>query len=358
MAEPLVEFVEIRKMYDETVAVTGIDFSIARGEFVVILGSSGSGKTTILSILGGFVAPTAGRVVIDGVDVTGLPPARRPTATVFQDYALFPHMNVASNVSFGLIMHKVSKPERQQRVEEVLDLVGLEGFGGRRVNQLSGGQQQRVALARAIAVRPTVLLLDEPLGALDLSLRRQMQEELVQIQKRLGTTFVHVTHDQEEAMSVADTIVVLDQGRIEDIGPPRRVYLKPASLFAATFMGDNNLIPGRVEAASGGEVCIATPLGDFVLKAEAADGDRVRLAIRPEQLSVARFPETNTMALGRAKVDAIAFQGTYWRALAMAGSDGGVELRLRLPPSAQLEAGETVEVYADPADVMVLKEPS
>ena len=358
MAESLVELVAIRKLYGEMVAVTGIDLAIARGEFVVILGSSGSGKTTILSILGGFVAPTAGRVVIDGVDVTGLPPARRPTATVFQDYALFPHMNVASNVSFGLAMHKVAKPERQRRVDEVLDLVGLEGFGRRSVHQLSGGQQQRVALARAIAVRPTVLLLDEPLGALDLALRRQMQEELVQIQKRLGTTFVHVTHDQEEAMSVADTVVVLNQGRIEDIGPPRRVYLKPASVFAATFMGDNNLIPGRVEAASDGEVRIATPLGDFVLKAEAASGDRVRLAVRPEQLSVARSPGTNLVALGRAKVAAIVFQGTYWRALAMGGADRGVELRLRLPPSAQVEAGETVEVYADPADVVMLKEPS
>src|SRR5690606_23935988 len=202
----------------------------------------GSGKTTILSMLGGFTAPSEGRVVIAGEDVTDLPPAKRPTATVFQDYALFPHMSVRSNVAFGLAMRRVAKAERSRRAEEMLRLVGLAGFGGRGIHQLSGGQRQRVALARAMAVAPKVLLLDEPLGALDLSLRRQMQEELVRLQKRLGTTFVHVTHDQEEAMSIADTVVVMNQGRIEDMGPPSRVYLRPASLFAATFMGESNVI--------------------------------------------------------------------------------------------------------------------
>ena len=214
MPEGLVRLEGLRKVYGDTVVVENFNLSIAGGEFVVLLGPSGSGKTTTLSMLGGFVEPSAGRILIEGEDVTELPPAKRPTATVFQDYALFPHMNVRSNVAFGLAMRGVARKERERTAEEMLRLVGLEGFGGRAIHQLSGGQRQRVALARAIAVTPKVLLLDEPLGALDLALRRQMQEELVRIQKRLGTTFVHVTHDQEEAMSIADTVVVMNRGQI------------------------------------------------------------------------------------------------------------------------------------------------
>ena len=223
MTNTLVELKSIRKTFGNVVAVDSVNLSISRGEFVVLLGPSGSGKTTILSMLGGFMTPSAGQILIEGVDVTQVPPALRPTVTVFQDYALFPHMSVASNVGFGLAMRKVPKDERIRRAAESLRLVGLEGFGDRSIDQLSGGQRQRVALARAIAVEPSVLLLDEPLGALDLNLRRQMQEELVRIQKQLGTTFVHVTHDQDEAMSIADTIVVLNQGKIEDNGSPDRI---------------------------------------------------------------------------------------------------------------------------------------
>ncbi|MGI9302443.1 MAG: ABC transporter ATP-binding protein, partial [Gammaproteobacteria bacterium] len=209
MADHLVELRGIHKEFGETVAVHNVDMAIKRGEFVVLLGPSGSGKTTILSVIGGFVTPTAGTVTIDGVDVTLTPPAKRPTVTVFQDYALFPHMSVGSNVGFGLAMRGVAKSDKTKKVGEALRLVGLEGYGQRGVHELSGGQRQRVALARAVAVEPSVLLLDEPLGALDLNLRRQMQEELVGLQKQLGTTFVHVTHDQDEAMSIADTIVVI-----------------------------------------------------------------------------------------------------------------------------------------------------
>ena len=273
MPEPLVELINITKRYSGITVVDAVEMTINRGEFVVLVGPSGSGKTTILSILGGFIEPNEGSILIAGENMTKIPPAHRPTVTVFQDFALFPHMTVEKNVAFGLTMHKVDKPLRQSRVEQSLSIVGLEGFGGRKVHQLSGGQRQRVALARAIAVEPTVLLLDEPLGALDLNLRRQMQDELVSIQRQLGTTFVHVTHDQEEAMSIADTIVVLNNGRIEDMGTPDRVYLKPATEFTAEFMGESNLIAGEVTSNLDGKSMVRTTFGTkvdkYLIKAHA-----------------------------------------------------------------------------------------
>ena len=353
MAEPLVELVGLGKRYDSAVAVEGVDLSIAPGEYVVLLGPSGSGKTTILSMLGGFVPPSAGRVRIGGVDVTALPPARRPTATVFQDYALFPHMSVGANVGFGLRMRKVAKAERRRRAEEVLRLVGLEGFGARPVHNLSGGQRQRVALARAIAVAPAVLLLDEPLGALDLALRRQMQGELVRIQKRLGTSFVHVTHDQEEAMSIADTIVLLNRGRIEDSGPPDRIYLRPASVFAATFMGESNILAGRVVAAAAGRCRVETPLGVLPAAGAGRVGDDVHLLVRPERLLLGSADGDDTVPLGRAGVVELSFQGTHLRCRVEAG---GVKLLLRLAVDAPVAVGAAVELRVRPADIVLLRD--
>src|SRR5215471_5199951 len=335
MAEPIVRLAGICKRYAEMVAVESLDLDIAAGEFVVLLGPSGSGKTTILSMIGGFAAPTEGRVLIAGADVTELPPAKRPTATVFQDYALFPHMSVRSNVAFGLAMRKMPRAERHRRAEEVLQLVGLEGFGSRGVHQLSGGQRQRVALARAIAVEPKVLLLDEPLGALDLALRRQMQEELVRIQKRLGTTFVHVTHDQEEAMSVADRVVVMNKGRIEDMGPPARVYLRPGSLFTASFMGESNILKGEVVEATPGSVWVRTPVGTLAVPAHAAIGEAVTLSIRPEQLLIGSASD-GALPLGRGAVTETSFQGTHLRARIAMGDRGSHELLLRAPATAGL----------------------
>jgi spermidine/putrescine transport system ATP-binding protein len=351
MTEPLVELVGLRKTYDRAVAVDKIDLAIGKGEFVVLLGPSGSGKTTILSMIGGFTEPTEGRVRIGGIDVTAMPPARRPTATVFQDYALFPHMSVSANVGFGLAMRKVPKAERERRAEDMLRLVGLEGFGPRSIHQLSGGQRQRVALARAIAVEPTVLLLDEPLGALDLALRRQMQEELVRIQKRLGTTFVHVTHDQEEAMSVADTVIVMNRGRIEDSGPPARVYLKPATLFSATFMGESNILSGRVTERAGEGVRVETALGVLTAVGQAAPGERVHLSIRPEQLLLG--PAAGEVSLGRARIAELSFQGTHLRCHARSES-GDLELLLRAPVDAPVAVGRAVELRARPADIVLL----
>jgi spermidine/putrescine transport system ATP-binding protein len=357
--EPLVRLEGLSKRYDSQVAVERFDLTIAKGEFVVLLGPSGSGKTTVLSMLGGFAEPSEGRVLIDGADVTVLPPARRPTATVFQDYALFPHMSVRSNVGFGLAMRKVGKAERDRRADEVLKLVGLEGFGSRRVHQLSGGQRQRVALARAIAVNPAVLLLDEPLGALDLALRRQMQEELVHIQKRLGTSFVHVTHDQEEAMSIADTIVVMNKGRVEDRGAPARIYRRPASLFTATFMGENNILPAKLVTRTAEELTVETALGRFLL----ANGENTRalqtgmplsIALRPEQIFPAATAPEDAASLGRAILTELTFQGTHWRARSKAGPDGKLDLLLRLPPELAPIAGQAFDPYARPQDMTAL----
>src|SRR5262245_7148256 len=295
MAEPIVRLAGGIKRYADLAAVEPLDLEIAAGEFVVLLGPSGSGKTTILSMIGGFTVPTAGNLFIDGANVTDTPPARRPTATVFQDYALFPHMSVRANVGFGLAMRKVPKADRNRRADEVLRLVGLEGFGGRGIHQLSGGQRQRVALARAIAVEPKVLLLDEPLGALDLSLRRQMQDELVRIQKSVGTTFVHVTHDQEEAMSIADRIVVMNKGRIEDAGPPSRIYLRPATLFAATFMGESNILPGEAVEPAGECTWIGTALGTLPVPGQVASGAAVKVLARPEHIDVGPAAEAGAV---------------------------------------------------------------
>jgi spermidine/putrescine transport system ATP-binding protein len=365
VTEPFLALEGVRKAYDETVAVAGIDLAIERGEFVVLLGPSGSGKTTVLSILGGFVQPTAGRVLLDGEDVTYLSPARRPTATVFQDYALFPHMSVLGNVAFGLAMHKVPQPERRNRAEAMLERVGLAGFGRRRIHELSGGQRQRVALARAIAVEPKLLLLDEPLGALDLALRRQMQDELVGLQKQLGTTFVHVTHDQEEAMSIADRVVVMNHGRVEDQGAPDRVYLKPASLFSATFMGESNILPGRVQRLDGSRMIVETALGEIAVPTEPAptphpspppqgarEPQQVSLSIRPEHLGLGPAP-AGSIGLPPAVVEDIVFQGTHLRLRAR--SDRGILLLLRVPAVTPVEPGMRTPLYADPKRIVLLR---
>jgi len=360
MTEPLVELRAVRKAYGDVIAVDNVSLSIERGKFLVLLGPSGSGKTTLLSILGGFTAPTSGQVHIAGEDVTFVPPARRPTVTVFQDYALFPHMTVHDNVAFGLVMRRVARAERRRRVEQALGVVGLEGFGKRRVHQLSGGQRQRVALARAIVVEPDVLLLDEPLGALDLKIRQQMQEELVHLQRELGTTFVHVTHDQDEALNVGDAIAVMNQGRIEDYGPPERVYLRPASLFAATFMGDSNILSGTATADEGNNVRVDTPLGPVVVARRSegdaqANGAKVHVSIRPEHIRIGPAQGDGVLSLGEATLTDVVFQGAHRRCHAR--SHGGqVELILRLPPEQVVAVGDTVPIRARAADLVLLND--
>jgi spermidine/putrescine transport system ATP-binding protein len=356
MTEHFVELRDVRKSYAGVMAADRISLSISEGEFLVLLGPSGSGKTTLLSILGGFTPPTSGQVFIDGEDVTFIPPAKRPTVTVFQDYALFPHMSVRDNVGFGLAMRKVRRSERYKRVEDALRVVGLEEFGKRNVHQLSGGQRQRVALARAIVVEPSVLLLDEPLGALDLKIRQQMQEELVHLQKRLGTTFVHVTHDQDEAMNIADQIVVINEGRIEDLGPPERVYLRPASLFTATFMGDSNILAGDAKALGAGEARVQTALGEFTVADPTQSPGSVHLSLRPEHIRIGSGDGAGLVSLGQARVDEVVFQGAHRRCHLQAGAGEETSLIARLPPEQSITSGDLVPIEVRTSDLVLVRD--
>jgi putative spermidine/putrescine transport system ATP-binding protein len=287
-------------------AVDNVSLQIRDGEFFSLLGPSGSGKTTSLRMIAGFDRPTSGQILLYGQDVSSLPPYERDVNTVFQDYALFPHMTVGENVAYGLMIKKVPKIEREKRVDDMMDLVQLTGFAGRKPSQLSGGQRQRVALARALINHPKVLLLDEPLGALDLKLRQQMQIELKSIQQRVGITFIFVTHDQEEALTMSDRIAVFNQGRIEQIGTPAEIYEHPITQFVAGFVGVSNLVSGEV--------------------AKRITGSDVRFSVRPEKIhlgSTGDKPEADTF-IAEGKVRDVIYLGLYTRYLVEL--DGGGDL--------------------------------
>ena len=350
----MVEIKGVSKKFGKTTALSEINLSIDEGQFFALVGPSGSGKTTLLHILGGFVEPSAGEVRIAGQDVSHLPPAKRPTTSMFQDYALFPHMSVGSNVGFGLLMRKIPKPERLQQVEKALDMVGLSGMSTRRVHQLSGGQQQRVALARALVVAPKVLLLDEPLGALDLNLRRQMQQELLRIQKKVGTTFVHVTHDQEEAMSIADIIAVMNNGHLEDVGPPARVYMKPRTRFTATFMGESNIFEGTVSACSAERIEVDTLFGRFDVYGTAEAGAKVNLCIRPEQILPVAGQNRAHVPLGVLQVEEVSFFGTHHRCLGR-HIESNLPMIIRLPQNRIVGKGEKLNLAVKREDVVLLR---
>jgi spermidine/putrescine transport system ATP-binding protein len=282
-----VKLVDVVKRFGDAVAVDHINLEVMDGEFFSLLGPSGCGKTTTLRMIGGFEEPTSGLIELQGQDVTWLPPYRRNVNTVFQNYALFPHLTIYENVAFGLRRQGVSDPELKSRVHEMLALVELSGFDARKPTQISGGQAQRVALARALINKPAVLLLDEPLGALDLKLRKQMQVELKRIQQEVGITFVYVTHDQEEAMTMSDRIAVMNRGRYEQLGEPEVLYERPTTRFVAGFLGISNLLPGTVGAADGSyaavrladDTTVRAPKSLFV-----ADRSGVSVGVRPEKI--------------------------------------------------------------------------
>lgn len=305
----------VHKRFGDFVAVDEADFSIARGEFFAMLGPSGCGKTTTLNMIAGFEQPTQGRVLLEGVDVSRTPPYKRNVNTVFQQYALFPHMNVADNVAFGPRSHKVPRATYEPRVEEMLEVVRLREFSTRKPSQLSGGQQQRVALARALVNMPSVLLLDEPLAALDLKLREAMQLELKRIQREVGITFVFVTHDQGEALTMSDRIAVMSQGRVEQIGSPEQIYHSPGSLFVAGFIGSANLLPGEVAGSDGDDTIVDLFAGNTVrtrADRQRNVGDHVSVMLRPERLTATTTrPDDGRSVTGTVKE--LIFQGASTR---------------------------------------------
>ena len=312
MAKELIRLEKVSMAYDGEEVLKSIDLTINDKEFLTLLGPSGCGKTTTLRIIGGFETPKSGNVYFDGVRINDVPPYKRRVNTVFQRYALFPHLNVAENVAFGLRVAKRPKKEINERVSEMLALVGLRGYEHRDVSQLSGGQQQRVAIARALAVGPEVLLLDEPLGALDLKLRKDMQTELKRIQQQAGITFIYVTHDQEEALTMSDTVVVMNEGTIQQIGTPIDVYNEPQNAFVADFIGESNIVDGvmhhdfDVSFAGGRFVCVD--------KGFAKD-EPVDVVIRPEDIDC--VPESEGMWSGT--VESIVFKGVHYEILVDSG---------------------------------------
>jgi spermidine/putrescine transport system ATP-binding protein len=315
----------VTKRFGDFVAVDAADFAITRGEFFSMLGPSGCGKTTTLRMIAGFEQPTAGRITLEGRDVSRVPPYKRNVNTVFQHYALFPHMSVFDNVAFGPRSKRVKRSEIASRVRELLEVVRLSDFADRRPGQLSGGQQQRVALARALVNYPSALLLDEPLGALDLKLRQAMQLELKRIQREVGITFVYVTHDQEEALTMSDRIAVMNDGEVEQIASPEEIYSSPASVFVASFIGVANLLPATVDVVRDGEADVTLP-GGTTAPVPLGHGDpeahhRATVMVRPERLGLRIDEPVNGAPRVATTVTDLTFQGPLVRA-ALRASDG------------------------------------
>jgi spermidine/putrescine ABC transporter ATP-binding subunit len=338
-----VRFCQVSRLYGATAAVDAVDLDVRAGEFLSLVGPSGSGKTTLLMLLAGFDEPSAGRILVGGRDITRVPPNKRDIALVFQRYALFPHKTVFDNVAFSLRMRGVGRLEREERVRRALAMVKLDAFGQRYPGQLSGGQQQRVALARAIVFDPPVILMDEPLGALDKKLRQHMQVEIKELQARLGATVVYVTHDQEEALTMSDRIAVLDRGRMQQVGSPRALYQKPENAFVAEFIGEMSFFRGAVLSVDGQACAVRTGAGIAAGHAPAsfvpASGQAVRIGVRPEHV---------LLSVGQGLAGRIVhqiFSGD--RVTAIVALDSGEDVRVQLPvaaPEAALPAGHRVAI--------------
>ncbi|MCY7276021.1 MAG: ABC transporter ATP-binding protein [Phormidesmis sp. CAN_BIN44] len=357
-----VELRKVFKVFNGDTVVRGIDLSIRRGEFFSILGPSGCGKTTTLRLIAGFETPTAGDVLIRGQSMLNVPPYRRPANTVFQNYALFSHLTVWENVAFGLRIKKRGKAEIQERVKEALKLVKMESFAKRFPAQLSGGQQQRVALARALVNRPTVVLLDEPLGALDLKLRKEMQVELSNLHQELGVTFVLVTHDQEEALSLSDRIAVMVDGKIEQMGSPSQIYDRPQTPFVADFIGDTNLFRGRIEGAHPTMLWVITDKG-LKMKVQPANdinglpltSGAVVVSVRPEKVNVSFSPPDDSLNCFEGRLKHVMYLGTHVHYVIQLSS--GDQLTVRQPNALNVPNGDTpIYLYWGADDCLALPE--
>ncbi|HKO37365.1 MAG TPA: ABC transporter ATP-binding protein [Solirubrobacterales bacterium] len=359
---PSVELCSVTKRFGELAAVDDLSLELGQGEFFTLLGPSGCGKTTTLRMIAGFETPDEGEIRIEGEDVAQLPPHKRPTNTVFQSYALFPHLSVEANVAFGLKRKKVAKGEIAERVGAELERVGLASHAKRKPSQLSGGMQQRVALARALVNLPKVLLLDEPLGALDLKLRKGLQVELKRIQRDVGITFVYVTHDQEEALTMSDRIAVMNRGRIEQVAPPEDVYERPATTFVAGFIGVSNLMPatvagdGRVRLQSGPEIATET--------AGLSTGEECAAVVRPEKLRVDPVGEGAPASNGSPRVEGVVESSLYLGTATqvVVGLEEGVRMTVLVPNASEAErqrlpgGGARVELSWEPEHMHVVRE--
>ena len=337
---PAIALTNVSKSYGPIEAVRGIDLEIRNGEFLVVIGPSGCGKTTTLRMIAGLETPTSGDISIEGKRVNEVKPWHRDTPLVWQNFTLFPHMNVAQNIEYGLRMRGVPRPRRQQLVKRVVSTVGLQGMESRSVLQLSGGQKQRVGLARAIVLDPKILLLDEPLGALDAKIARSMQRELKRLHRELGITFVYVTHNQSEALAMADRVVIMNEGRIQQVGTPHEVYRTPQRRFVAEFVGANNVFAGAVIAITGGRATVATPEGDFEVEAPANRtleiGDPVTFVIGADKVAIGGVSEVRANAV-RGRVVAAEFTGSA--ALLFVELEQGFEFQVQRP----IARGEEME---------------
>ena len=345
MNKKLIELNDISKSFDGQLVIDELNLYIRENEFITLLGPSGCGKTTTLRMIGGFETPDKGTILFDGNDITSLPPNKRQVNTVFQKYALFSHMSIAENIAFGLNLKKKSKAYIDDKIKYALKLVNLDGFENRMPNSLSGGQQQRIAIARAIVNEPKVLLLDEPLGALDLKLRQDMQYELIRLKNELGITFIYVTHDQEEALTMSDTIVVMNQGYIQQIGSPEDIYNEPQNAFVADFIGDSNILDGimmrdRLVRILGTEFeCVDTGFGE---------DNPVDVVIRPEDIDLVE-PEMGTI---QGEVTHIIFKGVHYEMEVMAG---GFEWLIH--STDMFPVGSKVGLHVDPFDIQIMNKP-